>query len=91
MKRNALIHVTLLACGFMLSAAAVAANDAGSPRKGAFAALDKDSDGVVTRSEAQPGSTLAEKFDLYDANHDGVISLREYETATVAIGKDKAP
>ncbi len=94
MKFNALVGMT---AAVLISTVAAAGNAAhhdpirhaasNDARKGAFAALDADADGVVTRAEAQANSALVEKFDLYDANHDGVLSRREYDAATAGSGK----
>ena len=71
-------QLSAFALAALLGSGVAAAADA---PKGEFANLDADSDGAITRGEAQAKNALAEKFDLYDANHDGVLSLREYEAA----------
>lgn len=50
----------------------------------AFAELDLNHDGVVTRDEARAQPELARYFDDVDRNHDGVISYEEYRTFVIS-------
>jgi hypothetical protein len=47
----------------------------------AFDAADADSDGVLTRAEAQQLAILPRSFEDMDENKDGVVSRSEYESA----------
>jgi len=43
-----------------------------------FAALDKDKDGSLSRTEAMGNAELRKNFDKHDHNHDGKLSRAEY-------------
>jgi Ca2+-binding EF-hand superfamily protein len=79
-----------------LIAAAVAGMSAGvagaggNDSKAAWSTLDNDSDGVITRSEAQGSAALSEKFDQYDVNRDGVLSKKEFDASQVSL-KESTP
>src|SRR5947209_16094391 len=47
----------------------------------AFDAADADSNGVLTRAEAQQLTILPRSFEDMDENKDGVVSRGEYESA----------
>jgi Ca2+-binding EF-hand superfamily protein len=47
----------------------------------AFDAADADSNGVLTRAEAQQLTILPRTFEDMDENKDGVVSRSEYESA----------
>jgi len=42
-----------------------------------FAAMDKNSDGNISRSEAKSNQTLTDEFRAVDNNHDGRLSKEE--------------
>lgn len=44
-----------------------------------FQALDKDSDGNISQSEAKAEKTLSSKFSQYDVDKDKVLSKQEYQ------------
>ena len=47
----------------------------------AFARLDADKDGRISRAEAANGKRLARKFDKVDADHDGYVTRAELTAA----------
>jgi Ca2+-binding EF-hand superfamily protein len=47
----------------------------------AFAKLDADKDGRISRAEAAKGPRLSRNFDKIDADHDGYVSRAELSTA----------
>ena len=44
----------------------------------AFQKLDKDGDGVISRSEAERSPALSAQFDKLDKNQDGVLDEAEF-------------
>ena len=46
-----------------------------------FAALDKDKDGSLSRSEAMGNAELKKNFKKHDSNNDGKLSRTEYLSA----------
>ena len=47
----------------------------------AFAHLDTDKDGRISRAEASKGPRLSKNFDKVDADHDGYITRAELSAA----------
>jgi len=47
----------------------------------AFARLDADKDGRISRAEAAKGPRLSRSFDKVDADHDGYVSRAELTAA----------
>jgi Ca2+-binding EF-hand superfamily protein len=47
----------------------------------AFAKLDGDKDGRISRAEAAKGPRLSRSFDKIDADHDGYVSRAELSAA----------
>jgi len=68
---------TLIALGTLGSAAL--ADDADNARRveKAFARLDTDNDGKISREEAARGRRIAKHFDRIDADKDGFITRAE--------------
>lgn len=70
-----------LASAVLLSAvmsAPVYADDNASAGPGGLGQkVDTDNDGRVSRAEAQRSTTLKERFDALDTNHDGVLDAAQ--------------
>lgn len=66
--------LALFAAGAMQLQVAVAKDQ----KNQAFAALDKNSDGTLSRDEAAAEKELAMRFGKFDANKDGKLSEGEY-------------
>jgi Ca2+-binding EF-hand superfamily protein len=49
-----------------------------------FSKADANDDGQLTRSEAMRVGANFERFDVFDANHDGVLDLEEFAAAFAA-------
>ena len=47
----------------------------------AFARLDTDKDGRISRAEASKGPRLSKNFDRVDADHDGYVTRAELSAA----------
>jgi Ca2+-binding EF-hand superfamily protein len=47
----------------------------------AFARLDTDRDGRISRAEAAKGPRMSKKFDKVDADHDGYVTRAELTAA----------
>ena len=47
----------------------------------AFAKLDTDKDGRISRAEAAKGPKMSRKFDKIDADHDGYVTRAELTAA----------
>jgi Ca2+-binding EF-hand superfamily protein len=69
----------LFALGCLLAAAAAAQAGSDDSHRHGMAAVDADSDGVVTRDEAKAQPWLADKFDSVDANKDGRLDKSELD------------
>ncbi|WP_017912413.1 EF-hand domain-containing protein [Xanthomonas sp. SHU 166] len=79
-SRNPLLALAVLA---VLSGTAYAvppppADPAAPADAGGIAALDKNGDGVIDRSEAAADPRLVQHFDAMDKNHDGKLSRDEW-------------
>lgn len=69
-----------LAAGTLAAAAALAPAHAGEAKDsaaGAVQQLDADHDGRISRAEARRDPALAKRFDVLDANRDGVLDAAE--------------
>lgn len=51
-----------------------------------FKRLDKDKDGMISRSEAKRSKDTMAQFDSIDTDHDGKISLSEWQTVHPSSG-----
>jgi hyperosmotically inducible periplasmic protein len=72
--RTIVAMLALFAAWAMQPQAAVAKDQ----KNQAFAALDKNSDGALSREEAAAEKELAKRFAKFDANKDGKLSEDEY-------------
>lgn len=52
-----------------------------SPPAPLFAELDKDRDGAITKLEAKRSAEISARFDELDADHNGKISIAEWQAA----------
>src|SRR4029078_1903413 len=68
-------HVNMLA--------GLAAPGGNPPMPSAAAALDANSNGVIERAEAKGNSAVAQRFDLFDYNHDGIVNGAELARGSV--------
>lgn len=76
-KTTAVLAVALLAT----SSAVIAADkdkDSAAHAPAAWASMDINSDGVLTRDEVA-STPWAQKFDQMDANHDGKVTKKEFK------------
>ena len=82
---SALVAATVTATAF--AAPALADDDAAMKAKitkrvdDAFAKLDTDKDGKISKAEAAKGPRLSKNFDQVDADHDGFVTKAEMTTA----------
>ena len=53
------------------------------PMPTADAALDANRNGVIERAEAKGTSAIAQRFDLFDYNHDGIVNSAEIARGSV--------
>jgi len=72
--RTEIAILALLAAGALQAPAA----EAKDQKNQAFAALDKNGDGSLSREEAAAEKELAKRFAKFDANKDGKLSEEEY-------------
>lgn len=80
------MKTTLIAfCTAALLSGAALANDpdAANDKSDAFATLDSDSDGKLSKEEAAGSSSLSASFTMIDRNSDGYISRSEYRRNTM--------
>jgi hypothetical protein len=90
------IYSALAAVALLTAAAPAFADGAGGPGgpggddvkariarrvDAAFAKLDADKDGRISRAEAAKGPRLSRKFDKIDADHDGYVTRAELSAA----------
>ena len=73
----------VVAAALALAVGAVKAEDKVGKDKNdpGFAALDKNKDGSLSRTEAMGNAELRKNFDKHDSNHDGKLSRAEYLSA----------
>jgi Ca2+-binding EF-hand superfamily protein len=82
---SVLVAATVAATAF--AAPALAEDDAAMKAKiakrvdDAFAKLDADKDGKISKAEAAKGPRLSKNFDQVDADHDGFVTRAEMTTA----------
>jgi Ca2+-binding EF-hand superfamily protein len=62
-------------------------NDTGKDRNDAFATLDSDSDGKLSKDEVSGSASLSSSFSMIDRNSDGYISRGEYRRNTMPKSK----
>lgn len=72
--RTTLALLALSCAGLVLAQPAFAKDQ----KNQAFAALDKNGDGSISKPEAAPEKELAKRFAKFDANKDGKLSEDEY-------------
>ena len=72
--------ITLLTAT-LLSAAALAGDDASKSATATFESLDKNADQQISRTEAAGDKMLSDSFAAIDTNGDGYISKSEYAAA----------
>lgn len=53
----------------------------------AFARLDTDKDGRISRAEASKGPRLSKNFDRVDADHDGYVTRAELTAALERVAR----
>jgi Ca2+-binding EF-hand superfamily protein len=78
-------------CSAAVLSGAALANDTDSDKdkagNDAFAALDMDSDGKLSKDEVSGSTTLSASFTMIDRNSDGYISRGEYRRNTMPRSK----
>lgn len=67
----------------LLSGAAFAADTDSNDRRDTFAALDRDSDGKLSKEEVASSPTLANSFSMLDGDSDGYVDRGEFRRKTV--------
>ena len=68
---------------------AAAGGSTPTPQKESFSTLDKDNDGMVSRTEAAADADAASRFEKLDANKDERLSRSEYEGRGSAAGSSR--
>jgi len=71
---------TIVATALLCSCAQLPGNSEGAP-SGDFAKYDRNGDGYLSHHEAAPDQELAKRFRQFDANHDGKLSEKEFNSA----------
>lgn len=93
-SRNLVLSALLLApalsgCAAEPSAPATLEEVKPQDRRAAFRALDTDSDGWISRREAQARPEVVANFDTADSDHDGRLSFEEFEK--IPVGRTDQP
>lgn len=90
---SALVAATVTVTAF--AAPALADDDAAMKAKiakrvdDAFAKLDTDKDGKISKTEAAKGPRLSKNFDNVDADHDGFVTRAEMTAAMTKMANAK--
>ena len=84
--RIGILTIAALICAAAAFAAAIAQTpppDQGTPREGAasFESLDTNSDGRISKTEAEANANVKAQFSSYDLNGDGYIERSEVDRA----------
>ena len=72
----------LASAQFTVGPAPTGAKAPAAQQAGAFAKLDTDGNGSISRKEAAAGGVIARQFDALDSNHDGLLSPAEFDRAS---------
>jgi Ca2+-binding EF-hand superfamily protein len=78
-------HLAFLCSAALLSTAALAADDTQRTKDSgdAFASLDADGDGKVSKDEAAGHDDIVNNFDRLDRDRDGFVTKREFRRNTM--------
>lgn len=74
----------LLGSPLLVSAQVGATSVAPAPSAKAQA-TDKNGDGKLSKDEVEPGTSIAQRFDDLDLNHDGALTQNEYVSPSASI------
>ena len=88
MNRSVLMSAALvsgLLCSPLLSAQAGSPTAVPSAPSTTAQATDANGDGKLSKSEVTPGTSVAQRFDDLDLNHDGVLTQNEYVVPSASI------
>ena len=78
------LRLIALCSAALLSTAAIAEDGSRkSNPSDAFASLDADSDGKVSKEEASGHESIADNFDRLDRDRDGFVSKKEFRRNTM--------